>query len=256
VKVLDRLARGFVREAQRWIPDTGAGQVLCYHLVGAGIGSPVDLPLPVFEAQLAELAARGDVRPLREVVESGRGVAVTFDDAFLNFAQQAWPRLRQAKLPVTLYVPTGFIDGTHGSPLPMAPHLPPCTWAQLQEMHAEGLEIGSHSAAHADMRNMSFAEADRDIAGAKGRLEQMLEPGVAESFCFPRALVGRNVMRAALDHHRLAVRGGGLSVGITRGPVVRRISVRAGGHPMGQLLGRIVDLEELLADGVRQARGR
>jgi peptidoglycan/xylan/chitin deacetylase (PgdA/CDA1 family) len=41
-----------------------------------------------------------------------RAVLVTFDDAYRDFAEQAWPRLRQAGVPVTLFVPTGFVDAT------------------------------------------------------------------------------------------------------------------------------------------------
>ncbi|MDP2318110.1 MAG: polysaccharide deacetylase family protein [Acidobacteriota bacterium] len=251
---LDAAARTMARVAQGWIPDTGVGQVLCYHLVGAGVGGPIDLDVPVFESHLAALVERGDVRPLEEVVRTGRGVALTFDDAFQNFSGQVWPRLREAQLPATLYVPTGFIDGSHGSPLSVAPNLPPCSWVQLQQMRDEGLGIGSHSAAHADMRFMAFSDAEKDVSMAKGRLEKMLGAGAAESFCFPRALVGKAALRAALTCHQFVVRGGGVSPRLTGGPIVRRTSVRAGGLPLDLLLGRFLVLEELLADVVRQAR--
>lgn len=247
--------RAMVGVVQRCVPDTGSGQVLCYHLVGAGIGGVVDLSIAEFETHLETLTARGDVRSLADVISLRKGIALTFDDAFGNFAQEIWPRLRSAHLPATLFVPTGFIDGSHGSPLPLAPHLPPCTWRQLQEMHDQGLDIGSHSYAHQDMRGMSFDELQADVVTAKTRLQAMLGQDAAESFCFPRALVGQNVVQVILGHHRFALRGGGVSVGLLGGPVVRRSSVRADGLPLSRLLGRVIDVEELLADGYRHLRG-
>jgi peptidoglycan/xylan/chitin deacetylase (PgdA/CDA1 family) len=51
------------------------------------------------------LAARRDDRPIPR-----RAVHVTFDDAYEDFADHAWPTLRHYGVPVTLFVPTGFPD--------------------------------------------------------------------------------------------------------------------------------------------------
>jgi peptidoglycan/xylan/chitin deacetylase (PgdA/CDA1 family) len=40
-------------------------------------------------------------------------LALTFDDGHSDFYETVWPLLRRYGLPATLYVPTGFIDGTH-----------------------------------------------------------------------------------------------------------------------------------------------
>ena len=37
-----------------------------------------------------------------------RSVMITFDDAYRDFAEHAWPVLQRLRLPVTLFVPTGF----------------------------------------------------------------------------------------------------------------------------------------------------
>lgn len=41
-----------------------------------------------------------------------RAVLITFDDAYLDFADFAWPTLRHYRLPVTLFVPTSYVEGT------------------------------------------------------------------------------------------------------------------------------------------------
>lgn len=39
-----------------------------------------------------------------------RSVMVTFDDAYRNFAEHAWPILKRHQVPVTLFVPTAYPD--------------------------------------------------------------------------------------------------------------------------------------------------
>jgi peptidoglycan/xylan/chitin deacetylase (PgdA/CDA1 family) len=51
------------------------------------------------------LAARRNGRPIPR-----RSVHVTFDDAYVDFAEHAWPTLRHYGIPVTLFVPTAFPD--------------------------------------------------------------------------------------------------------------------------------------------------
>ncbi len=70
----------------------------------------------VFEAQLAELARRANpigLADLRTAMRGGRRlpprpVLVTVDDAYEDFAEHAWPRLRRLGIPVTLFVPTAY----------------------------------------------------------------------------------------------------------------------------------------------------
>ena len=75
-----------------------------------------------FERQVAWLAA--NTRPLSiadvlEVRRTGtplppRSVLITFDDAYRDFAEDAWPCLRAHAVPATLFVPTAY----PGSPAP------------------------------------------------------------------------------------------------------------------------------------------
>jgi peptidoglycan/xylan/chitin deacetylase (PgdA/CDA1 family) len=98
-------------------------RVLTYHrIVEAGDGTlypgVVSCTPQVFERQLRELVSRFRVISLQEAVEALRGRAalpsrallLTFDDAYRDFAEHAWPRLRALGLPAVLFVPTGFPD--------------------------------------------------------------------------------------------------------------------------------------------------
>lgn len=225
---------------------------MCFHLVDGGVGGPVDLDLKAFSACLDRLSSE-PVFSVADVVKSGRGVALTFDDAFENFYDVVWPRLRAARLPVTLFVPTGFVDGTHISPLSTAPQLRPCTWAQLRQMRDEGLEIGSHTRRHLNLRHLDDDAIDADLTAAAQRLRDEL--GVTEPpLCYPQAKWSPRVERVARQHHQLIVTGGGTRVDPRRPWRVPRTSMVAGGPSLDRVLAWPVEPREWVADKVRQWR--
>jgi peptidoglycan/xylan/chitin deacetylase (PgdA/CDA1 family) len=73
-----------------------------------------------FESHMKYLAANHEVVSMLDAVkafESGREMAlpvraviITFDDAYRDFAEYAWPVLKHYRIPVTLFVPTAFPD--------------------------------------------------------------------------------------------------------------------------------------------------
>ncbi len=119
-----RLFSGLLTALER----LGSGQshflrVLTYHRVDEPNGRPWLYPRimvtpQVFDQQMRFLATHYQVLSMPEVFElwSGggnlppRAVLVTFDDAYCDFAEHAWPILQRYRLPVTLFVPTAFPD--------------------------------------------------------------------------------------------------------------------------------------------------
>ena len=71
---------------------------------------------PGFAAQIAMVARDFDPISLKDVLDAlddprrlpRRAVLVTFDDGYADFASNAWPVLRAASVPATLFVATGF----------------------------------------------------------------------------------------------------------------------------------------------------
>ncbi len=98
--------------------------VLTYHRVTEPGGAHAPAPgllsatPAAFAGQMELLATRYHVVSMEEVLESfrrggrlpHRAVLVTFDDAYADFTDHAWPVLRALGIPVTLFVPTGFPD--------------------------------------------------------------------------------------------------------------------------------------------------
>jgi peptidoglycan/xylan/chitin deacetylase (PgdA/CDA1 family) len=197
--------------------------VLAYHLVGAGTRSPIDVAISVFKRQLESLKERFEVISLENALTTTRtpnmrpAVVLTFDDAFDNFRTVAWPILAALELPVTLYVPVGFVEGRSRCPL-VGADLPPCSWDALSSLAKDGVDIGSHTVSHTNLRRADPALLERELSESRDVLEQRLGRKV-RSFCYPEAKYDRRAVEAARRHYESAVCGGG-----------RRM--RAGGDPL------------------------
>ena len=69
-------------------------------------------------------------------------------------------------------------------PLNAPPGYGSLSWAQLREMAAAGIEIGSHSCTHPRLTLLGADQLHDEVLRSKRRLEQMLERPV-RSFCYP-----------------------------------------------------------------------
>lgn len=118
-------ARATIRGLEQLAPwRRGVLAVLTYHRVDDPSGRPDLLPGLIsatpaaFAEQIDDLARHYTPVSMADVLESlvdprrlpPRAIHVTFDDAYADFATHAWPVLRAARVPVTLFVPTAFPD--------------------------------------------------------------------------------------------------------------------------------------------------
>lgn len=98
-------------------------RVLTYHRVdkpGEGRYPRLMVAPDAFAAQMEFVARRFRVLSTPELLSAARSGAplpprallITFDDAYADFAANAWPVLRRLGLPVTLFVPTAFPGDT------------------------------------------------------------------------------------------------------------------------------------------------
>jgi len=84
-------------------------------------------------------------------------------------------------------------------PAKPTPEFRPLDWAQLREMAAHGIEIGSHSCSHARLTLCTPQELEHEVRDSKCRIEEMLERPV-RSFCYPfgKRVDVNNVVRQAV----------------------------------------------------------
>ena len=116
---------GFIRALEGALggrPDRLA--VLTYHRIAEPAARPRFTPGTLsatpaeFSEQMEYLARHFKVLALDELLRflrrdrtlPPRSVLLTFDDAYVDFEEHAWPVLKRAGLPVTLFVPTGYPD--------------------------------------------------------------------------------------------------------------------------------------------------
>ena len=155
-----------------------------YHRFGEDSYPATNIRLAEFEAHLAELREGGyAVLPVPVIVAAlregralpARTVGLTIDDAYLSVYTEAWPRLRAAGLPFTLFVATAPADAGYQGYM---------SWDEIRELAAAGVTIGHHTVSHAHMTPMTPAAAAAEIEQASARF--LAELGVVPTlFAYP-----------------------------------------------------------------------
>lgn len=146
--------------------------ILTYHSIDPS-GSPISVDEAAFREHVRWLVS-GAVRvvPIECIAapdSEGDAVAITFDDAFRNFDEVAWPLLRTHRIPVTLFVVSGRVGGTNewgGRPVADIPSLPLMDWDALGRVAGEGVSLGAHSRTHPDLRGMSEPAIETEMTGS------------------------------------------------------------------------------------------
>lgn len=182
--------------------------VLMYHRVasdGPAALAPYRVSPEMFERQLAWLQRHGYhgltadafyrswfAQGIRKF--PGKPIVLTFDDAYVDFYENAWPLLRRYGFPATVFAATGFIggradwDGGYGTPARIM------SWAQIVELHGQGIQFGSHGWRHKRLPELTRPEALDDCLQSKTSLEDRLGTEVA-GYCYPYAFADDTAKR-------------------------------------------------------------
>ncbi len=129
---------------------------------------------PITLATLMEALAGRRALPSRPVI-------LTFDDGYADFATAAEPVLSRYGFVATDFVVSGFIN----RPRYMSA-------AQVLQMEADGMVIGSHTVHHVDLASVPPATAWTEIADGKSALEKLLGHQVPD-FAYPYGAVNAAV---------------------------------------------------------------
>ncbi|WP_019139660.1 polysaccharide deacetylase family protein [Noviherbaspirillum massiliense] len=114
-----------------------------------------------------------------------RGVVLTFDDAYENFYEYAFPILQKHGFPATVYAISSLL-GQSASWLAADGHATPplMSAARLRQLHSAGIEIGSHSASHVRLAEQGTEHIREEVTRSKKELEDALGARV-DHFCYP-----------------------------------------------------------------------
>lgn len=152
----------------------GSVSVLIYHRFGDDRYPSTNVRLDQFEAQIAWLKNNDFQFPsLEQVVAAhkrgetlpGKNILITTDDGYQSIADNGWPILKEAGIPLALFVATDPID--RGSSNYM-------TWDTIRHLDAEGVSIGHHGANHMHMADASADAIGDDLKAANQRFLEEL----------------------------------------------------------------------------------
>jgi peptidoglycan/xylan/chitin deacetylase (PgdA/CDA1 family) len=168
-----------------------------YHKVNDLTPNPTTVPTAVFAEQMALLGDLGyepvSLEQVRDHYVDAKplppgAVLITFDDGYRDNLENALPILRRHGYPAVIFVPIGFLDG--GRPLPHEEALrafgvrnETVSWEELAALEAGGIRVESHGIGHRPVSELELAEAAREIAVSKLRLEDRLGRPV-EAYAF------------------------------------------------------------------------
>ncbi|RYG20369.1 polysaccharide deacetylase family protein, partial [bacterium] len=111
---------------------------------------------------LAQVEASFNGKPLPK-----NAVALTFADNYRGFLTYAYPLLKARRIPVAMFVHTGFIGSKAGRPK--------MTWPELQRLDREGIcTVASQTVTHRDLDKLTEGEIKSEIENSKRDLERHL----------------------------------------------------------------------------------
>jgi len=172
-------------------------RVLMYHKVNDLWPNPTTVPTGIFAEQMRLLGELGYVPVSVDAVRDhyldgvelpAGAVLITFDDGYRDNLLNALPVLRSYGYPAVLFAPVGFLDD--GRPLPHEESLhtlgvrnATLGWDELAALEEGGIRVESHGIGHRPLSELDPAEATREIALSKLRLEERLGREV-EAYAF------------------------------------------------------------------------
>ena len=159
-------------------------------------------------------------------------INITFDDGFEDVYTEAFPIFTKYQIPFTLYLTTGFPDGTAdlwwlqlekdrsdsdfeqmmscvyktGAPMNVVMHeltntVPDysickqsaLSWHEIQEMVNSGLcTIGSHTVSHPGLTRIKEDLVKEELSESKARIQEMLHVEV-KHFSYPHSMQNKNI---------------------------------------------------------------
>jgi peptidoglycan/xylan/chitin deacetylase (PgdA/CDA1 family) len=177
--------------------------VLAYHGVGPPHGDAARLLITLdrLESQIRFLQRRGyrfrTAEELADGGEPGPGIAVlTFDDGFRTWLTDVAPLLRRLGVRGTFYVSTGLFGAQHwrvaGDPGRFL------TEAETGELAETGMELGSHTVTHPDLRLVEGRELAFELTESKAAVERVTGRP-CRTLAYPYGLHDERVESAAAE---------------------------------------------------------
>ena len=222
------------------IPRRVVVPVLMYHHVGEpdptadAIRRDLSVSPENFEAQLRYLIEHGfepvTLESLVTHLQLGhplplKPVILTFDDGFKDQYTNAYPLLNKYGFVGTFFIVTRFADEERPEYM---------SWSEIELLHADGMEIGSHSYTHPSLYGKSFDYVVWQVLGSKEAIEARTQEPV-RFFSYPSGQYDQltiDVLRSAGYWGAVTVEAGSMQAA-ERPFEFKRIRVR-GSYDLGE----------------------
>ena len=170
--------------------------VLMYHKFADEKHPTTSLTVEKLAAHIKELKSGAyNVIPLPELVEAltekipiaDRTIIITMNDAYQSVYKHAWPMLKEAGLPFTVFVTTRPVDKGQAGYL---------SWNQLKKMADSGVNIGAKTHTLARLATQNTKDIKREIRTAADLLLKKLNVK-PYSFAYPYGQASKKAQIAA-----------------------------------------------------------
>ncbi|HUK24894.1 MAG TPA: polysaccharide deacetylase family protein [Terriglobales bacterium] len=200
----------FRREFAQRIP------ALCYHHVGASVKGSwrlLTISPQVLQKQMRWLAERGytgiSASQWLAWLEAGaplpeKPVLLTFDDAYSELLKTAMPVLRRHGFHASLFVVSQHLGGVSTWDAALGyPSLPLMSAAQVLQAQSFGIEVGSHTRSHPDLRKLSTASLRQELELSRDELSRLAGRPV-RTVAYPFGCESASVRACAAEFYDLA----------------------------------------------------
>ena len=156
-------------------------------------------------------------------------VLLTFDDAYADLVEYAFPVLRKHDFTATVFVVTGEIGGENSWDKRSGSAAIRCMNVdEIKRWSGEGIEFGAHTRTHPDLTTLSEHELEEEIAGS-GRELAVILGKIPSSFAFPFGAYNSIVQERVKKSYQLAFTSDeGLNDLATHPHTLRRIMIQPG----------------------------
>lgn len=167
--------------------------VIMYHRFGETDFPSTNVTMEQFRSHIEELRTGGyNVTSLPKIIAALRNgealppktVGLSVDDAYESVYTRAWPILKEAGYPLTVFVATDPVD--RGLSRYMS-------WEQIKEIADQGVTIGSQTKSHPHMADLSADAVKAELRKSNALFEEKLG-NTPDLFAYPYGETNNEVM--------------------------------------------------------------
>ena len=180
------------------LKSAGSAVILVYHRFGEGQFPSTSIRMEQFKSHLLELRRkRYNIIPITEIIQKINNreklpdftIGLSIDDAYGSVYEKAWPLLREANIPFTLFISTDVVDRQATGYM---------SWDQIRELESSGVTIGSQTKSHKHLPLISIEDAKQEIDKANVRIKR--EIGLRpDLFAYPYGEYNSSVRELIID---------------------------------------------------------